>query len=140
MRIAAPQRKKKEFALCIHACAIKKLWCICQECVIQAYLDDFLKTWKRWGHIVTYILMNIYTHPDISIRGPVFLKEKKMDFKTNQKIPRRNSKRKLQNMVKRKWQRRNWKYSVKNTFLSVYNLAQKGDGVPGSSYDIDNKT
>jgi hypothetical protein len=49
--------------------------------------------------------MNICTHPDISIRGPVFLKGKKMDFKTNQKILWSNSKRKLQNMVKIKMTR-----------------------------------
>jgi len=41
---------------------------------------------------------------------PVFFKETKSDFKTisfkkNQKIPRRNSKQKLQNMVKRKMTR-----------------------------------
>jgi hypothetical protein len=42
-------------------------------------------------------------NPDISIRGPFFSGKKKLDFKTsclkiNQKIPRRNSNRKLQDM------------------------------------------
>jgi hypothetical protein len=58
-------------------------------------------------------------------RGPFVegggLKKKKSDFKTicfkkNQKIPERNSKWKLQNMVKKKWQGRNWNYSVKTRF------------------------
>jgi hypothetical protein len=46
--------------------------------------------------------------------------------KKYQKIQRRSSKRKLQDMVKsKKWQRLNWKCSVKfNMFLPVYNLAE----------------
>jgi hypothetical protein len=45
--------------------------------------------------------------PDRAIRGAWFFLEKQSDFKTicfknNRKIPRRDSKQKLQNMVKRK--------------------------------------
>ena len=48
--------------------------------------------------------------PDISIRG------RGEGYRKKIKIQRRNSNRKLQNMVKRKMTRMNWKYSVKTRF------------------------
>jgi hypothetical protein len=45
-------------------------------------------------------------------------------FKKNQKILRRSSKQKLQNMVKRKMTRTNLEIFCKKMFLPVYNLAQ----------------
>ena len=70
----------------------------------------------------------------------VFFYRKYSDFKaiwlkTNKKIPRRNSKRKLQTMVKRKMTK--LEIFCKNTCLPVYNLAKKKGGPlsppPGSA-------
>jgi hypothetical protein len=70
--------------------------------------------------------------PDISIKrgGAVFFKEKKSDFKIicfkkHQKIPRRNSKRNLENLVQRKMTRTKlqifWlKNLAKNKFFVYY--------------------
>ena len=69
-------------------------------------------------------------------RGVYFIfKKKKSHFKTtcfkkNQKIPRRNSKRKFQNMVKRKMTWTKLEIFCKNTFLLVYNLARNGPPDP----------
>jgi hypothetical protein len=78
--------------------------------------------------------------------GAVFFRKTKSDFKTicfkiNQKIPRRNSKLKLQNMVKREITRTSLKIfwflfvclfvCLFFLFLRVYILAQKGDSGPG---------
>ena len=78
--------------------------------------------------------------------GAFFFRKTKSDFKTicfkiNQKIPRRNSKLKLQNMVKREITRTSLKIfwflfvclfvCLFFLFLRVYILAQKGDSGPG---------
>ena len=86
---------------CLKFCNILKWIATVQRKLLKGCLESTV----RYDSI--YTCMN---RGDPDIRGPVFIRKKKSDFKPisfkkNQKIPVSNSKRKLQNMVKRKMTR-----------------------------------
>ena len=60
----ASKKKKRNFHL--YSCAIKKLWCIFQECVIYPYLDDFEN--KETMRSYCYIYFNEYIIIDNTLK------------------------------------------------------------------------